>query len=106
MKRNCLLLLVLNLIVACNDKAPESKTEKEDWTLLPFSKVDSVNPVLTPDTTLTFISPILNKEVKWAEKDVFNPASIVHNDTLFLIFRAEDIIGKYAGTSRLGLAYS
>jgi predicted GH43/DUF377 family glycosyl hydrolase len=44
--------------------------------------------------------------VKWAEKDVFNPAAVVRHDTVFLLFRAEDKIGKYAGTSRIGLAWS
>ena len=31
---------------------------------------------------------------------------LVRHDTLFLLYRAEDSIGKYAGTSRIGLAYS
>jgi beta-1,2-mannosidase len=30
----------------------------------------------------------------------------VRHDTLFLLFRAEDSIGRFAGTSRIGLAYS
>ena len=61
---------------------------------------------MLPDSNLFFTCPILKKPVRWAQKDVFNPAAIVRNDTLFLLFRAEDIIGKYAGTSRIGLAYS
>jgi predicted GH43/DUF377 family glycosyl hydrolase len=44
--------------------------------------------------------------VKWIEKDVFNPAAVVRHDTVFLIFRAEDKVGKFAGTSRIGLAWS
>jgi predicted GH43/DUF377 family glycosyl hydrolase len=44
--------------------------------------------------------------VGWEEKDVFNPAAVVKDDTLFLLYRAEDSIGKYNGTSRIGLAYS
>ena len=76
------------------------------WSLVPFVKADAANPVLLPDTNLVFRDPILNQSVKWAEKDVFNPATVVRNDTVFLLFRAEDNIGKYAGTSRIGLAYS
>jgi beta-1,2-mannosidase len=71
-----------------------------------FEKNDSVNPVLAPDSSQVFICPILKKEVRWEEKDVFNPASVVRHDTLFLLYRAEDIIGKHAGTSRIGLAWS
>jgi beta-1,2-mannosidase len=70
-----------------------------------FSKIDSVNPVLTADS-LHFLCPLVNKNIFWAEKDVFNPAAVVRHDTLFLLYRAEDKIGKYAGTSRIGLAWS
>lgn len=75
------------------------------WALLPFTKVDSVNPVLLPGEN-TFQCPILKKEVRWDEKDVFNPAAIVREGKIYMIFRAEDKIGKFAGTSRLGLAIS
>ncbi|MBL7746973.1 MAG: hypothetical protein JNM19_06070 [Chitinophagaceae bacterium] len=70
-----------------------------------FNKADSANPVLSADSA-QFTCPILNKKIYWAEKDVFNPAAVVRNDTLFLLYRAEDVIGKYAGTSRIGLAWS
>ncbi len=68
--------------------------------------MDSNNPILMPDTTSLFVDPIINAEVKWEGKDVFNPSSVVRNDTLFLLYRAEDFIGKFNGTSRIGLAYS
>ncbi len=72
----------------------------------PFLKADSANPVLTPSNTLIFDCPIRGERVRWEEKDVFNPAAIVSNQKIYLIYRAEDVIGKYAGTSRLGLAVS
>jgi predicted GH43/DUF377 family glycosyl hydrolase len=49
---------------------------------------------------------VRNHEVKWEAKDVFNPAVIVYKGQLQMIYRAEDSIGKHAGTSRLGLALS
>ena len=54
----------------------------------------------------SFICPVRKSAVKWNEKDVFNPAVAVRNDTLFLLFRAQDSIGKPGGTSRIGLAWS
>src|SRR5436190_7523143 len=75
------------------------------WMLLPFIKIDSVNPVLTPAAS-RFTDPIIKKEVKWEEKDVFNPATAVRGDTLLMLYRAEDSIGRYAGTSRISLAKS
>uniref|UniRef100_UPI003217578C glycoside hydrolase family 130 protein n=1 Tax=uncultured Draconibacterium sp. TaxID=1573823 RepID=UPI003217578C len=83
-----------------------SKTASTPEFLIPFTKNAEVNPCLNPSETLVFNCPIRQSEVKWEEKDVFNPASVVKGDTVFLIYRAEDIIGKYNGTSRLGLAYS
>src|ERR1044071_3308679 len=101
--------------IACNDNIPaeqpigidstSSPQVNADWALLPFTKADSLNPVLMPGTG-EFVCPILHKKVKWEEKDVFNPAVVVRNDSIFMLYRAEDKIGKYAGTSRIGLAVS
>lgn len=100
-------LILCMLFVACNNGAtPTSETAiAKNWALLPFEKEDAANPVLLPDTGVIFNCPI-NGPLKWEEKDVFNPAAIVRNDTLFLLYRAEDKIGKYAGTSRIGIAWS
>ena len=100
-------LLITFLSVACNTKEKITSTEQRDttWAILPFTKVDSLNPILTPGAG-KFVCPILKREVLWEEKDVFNPAAVVRNDSVYLIYRAEDTIGKFAGTSRLGLAIS
>jgi predicted GH43/DUF377 family glycosyl hydrolase len=81
------------------------KAQNSDWTLKPFVKVDSLNPILTAGNS-EFTCPILQRPVVWDEKDVFNPAAVVKDGKVFMIFRAEDKIGKFAGTSRLGLAIS
>jgi predicted GH43/DUF377 family glycosyl hydrolase len=75
------------------------------WALLPFTKVDSINPILTPGTNV-FNDPIWKKSVAWEAKNVFNPAMIVRNDTVFMLYRAQDSIGKPDGTSRVGMAVS
>jgi predicted GH43/DUF377 family glycosyl hydrolase len=100
-------LVLVILSFACNNTEPskEQVNESKDWTLLPFVKADEVNPILVPDSTATFNCPIIGN-VKWEAKDVFNPAAVVRHDTVFLLYRAEDKIGKYAGTSRIGLAWS
>lgn len=103
--RTASLPLLLLLITACTNQKL-STTAAPDWALLPFVKADSVNPIMGPDATLVFHCPVLERSVRWSEKDVFNPAAIVRHDTVFLLFRAEDTIGRHAGTSRIGLAYS
>ncbi|WP_426666987.1 glycoside hydrolase family 130 protein [Mucilaginibacter sp. McL0603] len=77
----------------------------QSWALLPFTRIDNVNPVLKPGTG-SFIDPILNQKVFWEEKDVFNPAIVQRNDTVYMLYRAQDKTGKPGGTSRIGLAIS
>ena len=102
------------VLIACNN--PESNgtsalhkestsTTVNDWALLPFIKVDSVNPVLSAGTN-TFLCPVQKQKIAWEEKDVFNPAIVVRHDTLFMLYRAQDKLGKPDGTSRIGLAWS
>jgi len=100
-------LLFLGIFTFCSSKEKASSTLEQDttWALLPFVKVDSLNPILSKGAG-KFICPILKKEVMWEQKDVFNPAAIVRHDSVYLLYRAEDTIGKYAGTSRIGLATS
>jgi len=100
------LLLILVWSCGLQEKSTEKLTTSDTpWAMLPFEKADSVNPILAAGNN-TFMCPILYQEVKWEEKDVFNPAAVVRGDTLYLLYRAEDKIGKFAGTSRLGLAKS
>jgi beta-1,2-mannosidase len=96
------------LITACNNNAdPDTKTAKnKSWVIAPFVKADDVNPILIPDSVSLFNCPVRKSPVKWEEKDVFNPAAVVRHDTVFLLYRAEDKIGKFAGTSRIGIAWS
>ena len=78
----------------------------QSWLIGPFSKHNAANPVLTPLATSTFDCPVRGETVNWEKKDVFNPAAVVRNGKIFLIYRAEDEVGKYNGTSRIGLAVS
>jgi beta-1,2-mannosidase len=100
-----LVCFLINCKSAPREELISEKTDSLAWAMLPFEKVDSVNPVLVPGD-LSFTCPILKKPVKWEEKDVFNPAAIVREHKIYLLYRAEDKIGKYAGTSRIGLATS
>jgi predicted GH43/DUF377 family glycosyl hydrolase len=68
---------------------------KMNWELKPFVKYDH-NPILTPTGNT------------WQSKDLFNPAAWTDGETIWLLYRAEDStgIGKWNGTSRIGLATS
>src|SRR5213075_1821785 len=95
--RYAFFLLVHIAILSCNNASQKTKADENSsanpdtsWTLLPFTKVDDTNPIMSPDSTTEFLCPIKNQKVKWEEKDVFNPAAVVRNDTVFLLYRAEE----------------
>jgi predicted GH43/DUF377 family glycosyl hydrolase len=96
---------MLQFIVSCHpaDHVIVLNTidSSENWALVDFRKLDSINPILDPGEN-HFPDPVTGKTVYWEKKDVFNPAVVVRNDTLFLLYRAQDS----AGTSRIGLAWS
>ncbi len=96
-------LTIITLVAgACNAQ----KNKIKDWALSPFVKVDEANPVLKPNPKSAFVCPVRNEKIYWEEKDVFNPAAVVKDDKVYLVYRAEDTVGKFHGTSRIGLAVS
>lgn len=98
-----LLLCSLFLFTHCVESSlDEKKINTESWAFPYFKKVDSINPILSPTKSLSFTDPITQQKVFWEERNVLNPAAIVKNDTVFMLYRAQD----QWGTSRIGLAYS
>ena len=81
-------------------------TKEYSWMLGPFEKAAEANPCLVPNAVSRFFCPVQEKELGWEAKDVFNPAAVVKDDRVYLLYCAEDHEGKYAGTSRIGLAVS
>ncbi len=95
--------LGVSLITCSTPEHRNTFANDSTWALLPFQKANQANPILQAGTGI-FKCPILQQEVKWEEKDVFNPAAVVRNGAVYLFYRAEDTLGKYNGTSRIGLA--
>ncbi|HET9709243.1 MAG TPA: glycoside hydrolase family 130 protein [Gemmatimonadales bacterium] len=78
--------------------AAATLTAQEPWMLGPFAKANDVNPVIVP-----------RPGVAWEATATFNPAAVVRQDRIFVLYRAEDASGelKIGGhTSRIGLAQS
>lgn len=86
---------------------PSARKESMEatWPLGPFVKADAANPCLAPDAGPTFDCPLAGP-VAWEAKDVFNPAAVVRDGKVCLLYRAEDTVGRFHGTSRIGLAES
>lgn len=102
--KHLLTLLLLSLLAACS--GPRHLADESTWTLRDFQKLDANNPVLQPDSRSKFRCPVRRDPVRWEEKDVFNPAAVVRDGRVWLLYRAEDVVGRHAGTSRIGLAES
>jgi beta-1,2-mannosidase len=80
-----------------------------DWVLGPFTRPETGNPVIGPNPKSVFQDPIRQQPVNWESLHAFNPAAIVRDGRVYVLYRAEDNTGemKIGGhTSRLGLASS
>ncbi|MHC4301119.1 MAG: glycoside hydrolase family 130 protein [Planctomycetota bacterium] len=103
-----LAITVLLLLCGCTGSVtpiPE-QLAYESWSLGPFIKQDLVNPIMGPKSDSTFMCPVRQEVVRWEEKDVFNPSAVVKDGKVYLIYRAEDEVGRFNGTSRIGVAVS
>ena len=75
----------------------------------PFTKPSQVNPVITPNAAARVRSPVNDSVVAWEAYATFNPAAVVRDGKIFVLYRAEDASGAQqigGHTSRLGLAES
>jgi beta-1,2-mannosidase len=75
----------------------------------PFERPAQVNPVIAPMKDALFDCPMRGRPVHWEALHTFNPAAIVRNGKIYVIYRAEDDTGEMQiglHTSRLGLAES
>jgi predicted GH43/DUF377 family glycosyl hydrolase len=80
-----------------------------EWAMGPFVKLEQ--PVLSPNPEVKFQCPMLGKEVRWEEQNVYNPAAVVRDAKVYLLYRADDKCWWKFGyedqaTSRIGLAWS
>src|SRR5437762_12934501 len=75
----------------------------------PFEKPNAVNPAITPGPASRFRSSLSDTMVRWEEHATFNPAAVVKDGAVYLLYRAEDASGAHmigGHTSRIGLAES
>lgn len=96
---NSIIIVCLLFLAACNSKPIQ---ESASWQLSGFTKSDSLNPILSPSANEKFACPVSKQLVAWSERNVLNPAAVVKDGKVYLLFRSQD----QQMTSRLGLAIS
>jgi len=78
------------------------------WALGEFVRPAFFNPVIVPNPESAFFCPMRKESVHWEESDTFNPAAVVKDGKIYVLYRAEDNSATGIGkrTSRIGLAES
>jgi beta-1,2-mannosidase len=79
------------------------------WRIGPFTRPAEGNPVIAPEPASVSADPIRHSVVHWEALHTFNPAAVVRNGAIVVLYRAEDDSGAMQigmHTSRLGLAES
>jgi predicted GH43/DUF377 family glycosyl hydrolase len=80
----------------------------QDWVIGPWSRASDA-PVITPRPDSVFGDPVSGKPVHWEALHTFNPAAVVRDGKVYVLYRAEDNSGEMKigmHVSRLGLAVS
>ncbi len=83
--------------------------KEKAWMLGPFLRPIEAKPIISPKLETSWEDPMSGKTVKWESMATFNPAAIVKDGKIHVLYRAEEKLGeKEIGghTSRLGLAIS
>lgn len=90
------------LFNACQNDNKNNQAQTDSWGISHIVKADSLNPILQPSHEVIFKDPVSGKNVFWEARNVLNPAAIVNEHNVYLLYRAQDSMG----TSRIGLAVS
>ena len=95
------------LIFACLQSSAQEM--EKSWMLGPFLRPENAQPIIQKNLESSFIDPISGDKVYWESMAAFNPAAIVKENKIHVLYRAEEHLGeKEIGghTSRIGLATS
>jgi beta-1,2-mannosidase len=105
MKNILFLITIISSAAFCQNKNGDKSATNWQWSN--FIK-PATNPIMQADSSYLFNCPVKKEIVKWQKADVFNPAAIVRNNKVYVLFRAEDVPGVGIGmrTSRIGIAVS
>lgn len=77
-----------------------------EWAFGGFQRTQSA--LIEPVATSTFLCPVKNESVAWEKADTFNPAAVVKDGKVYILYRAEDNPDAGIGgrVSRIGMAIS
>ena len=100
---------LLILIITITSNLSDVLAQEKPWMFGPFERAENQQPIITPTDVTTFDCPMWGETVYWETMATFNPAAIVKDGKIHVIYRAEEKLGDTGiggHTSRLGLAVS
>lgn len=84
------------------------QAQSDAWVIGPWTRASDA-PVIAPNPKSSFDDPVSGRQVHWEALHTFNPAAIVRDGKIYVLYRAEDDSGEMKigmHVSRLGLAVS
>ncbi len=105
--RNLYLTLIVTVLVFSSLPATAQKqSDFPEWAMGPFIKMDK--PVLSPTSESVFDCPVEKRSLQWEKQNVYNPAVVVRDGKVYLLYRADDgpKDSGWGRTCRIGLAWS
>jgi len=99
------LLLSTVIVLGCLVTArAEIETNLPAWAIGTFTRANDGQPVISPDTNSVFDCPASKKPVHWEKKWVYNPAAVVKDGKVVVLYRSQQGPGNTC--SRIGYAES
>ena len=96
------------ILASCANKPTISDNFLPNWAFGWFNRPEGVNPIIEPDDQVKFYCPMKKDSIGWESSDTFNPAAVVKDGKIDILYRAEDNSATVIGhrTSRIGLTES
>ncbi len=101
--------LVLFIVLWSSVTTTFSQELEKPWMMGPFERSEEAKPIIQKNSESTFEDPISGQNAHWESMATFNPAAIVKDGKIHVLYRAEEKLGeKEIGghASRIGLATS
>lgn len=101
-------IFILTLLGALGSTLLPAAGRQQPWVIGPWTRA-SQTPAIQPRPESVFVDPVSGMQVHWEALHTFNPAAVVRDGKIVVLYRAEDDSGemKIGGhTSRLGMAVS
>lgn len=98
------LLLIITMLNILNVSSAQPENKLPSWAFGTFERPKNANPLIEPNEASTFNCPMTQKRITWEFADTFNPAAVVKDGKIHVLYRAEDNpkAGIGGRTSRIG----